>query len=546
MQLRRKFLVGIVILGLVIGGVMFLTFDSQRSAAHDDAQAEVDQKASVISESIGRQVMKHQQLLRMAADDPRTARHGSADQRAVLETVHELDGVQGVSVVDGNGQMADIITADGETPESVVGEEYDDREYVAGALDGEMVISQPFRAETGNQIVVLSVPVYENGEIAGTLNAALYLDGLFFEAAVAPHAEDDTSVTITNGSETLYGDDPVHESEITATATVQRTGWEVSVDQEESAVTAQIRQLAIAQALTSLALLTAVGGFGIWVYRNHIRQTERLRDRLRSLERRRYDGELVLKGSTEWVEIGDAVDRLAGTLARREQMLLVLNRLLRHNLRNTLNVVIGRASQLSAGDRETAVVGGGDEVDPTEEIKAACRELLSLSDRARMTEQLLIREAQKRREVIDIVAVIHDRVEAFRERYPSATVTIDAPESVPIVADPECSTAIEELLENAGEHAGAAPTVEITVRTLDDHVEIVVQDDGPGIPADEQAVLTGERQISHLHHTGGLGLWLVGWTVTQCGGTIEIDCDSGTTVILTIPIGDLDDPGERY
>ncbi len=524
MELRRKFLLSLALLGLVISGVMFVTFESQRSAAIADAQADVNDSADQTASVLDQQLQENQRTLRVAADDPRLLEHGSAEQRAAMGGVWRLDGIGGVSVVNADGEMVNILTADGESDDDVLEEDYRDREYVSRALAGEEHISEPILAETGNRIVVLSVPIYDDDEVVGTFNAALYLDGTFFESAVSGQETTETTVSVRSGDVTLFEQQDQFDTTISGSAIVPSTSWVVTVDHRESAVTEQIRQLALVQSVSALVLLAAVGGFGGWIYRNHIRQTERLRMRLERLERRQYDQKIPLTGSPEWVEISDAVDRLTATLARREQMLLVLNRLLRHNLRNTLNVVIGQAEQLDTEDN------GG-----TAEIAEACDQLLTLSDRARMTEKLLMRGATDHDETADLVDIVERQVATFQERYPDATVTLDLPEFVSVAVGPDFPTAVDELLTNVGEHAGPGPAVDITISQHDGTVSLTISDNGEGIPPDERLVISGERQISHLRHSGGLGLWLVDWIVSQSGGAVEIRSDSGTTVIIDVP-----------
>jgi two-component sensor histidine kinase len=46
-----------------------------------------------------------------------------------------------------------------------------------------------------------------------------------------------------------------------------------------------------------------------------------------------------------------------------------------------------------------------------------------------------------------------------------------------------------------------------------------------------------------LEHGEGLGLWLVNWIVTGLGGTVTANTDDGTTVRLSLPVADEEDPG---
>ena len=526
MQLRRKFLLVFVLVMMTIAGVLAFTFDSQRSAAVSDAQTNVEERAGLIAATVDSQLEEKQQTIAIAADNPELANHGTQEQQRALERLRLQTHFEGVSVVDANGTMVAIESEN--TEADVVGEDYSNREYVTRALEGELYVSEPLTAETGNRIVVVSGPIYQNGEIVGTVNGAFHLaDGEFIQS-IDDLYDNDTAVSITSERYEIYASDEQFETDVVATERVETTGWIVTVGREETAVTEPLRNLALAQGIAGTVLFGVVIAFGLWIYRNEIRQAEKLRDRFRTIEQRRYDDTVDLSGSTEWNEIDDAVDRLASTLARREQMLLVLNRLLRHNLRNSLNVIIGRADALA--ERTS-----GEERQFVDSIRSTCEDLLELSDRARKTEELLTREYDAESFPVDAARVVRNQVALFEDRHPDATVAIETPKRAVIDADSEFVTVVEELLENTADHAGPAPTVDIALRNASDVVELVITDDGPGIPPEERDVITGDREISHLYHTGGLGLWLVDWIVTRYGGSVEIERNGGTSVIVRVP-----------
>ncbi|ERH01540.1 MAG: histidine kinase-, DNA gyrase B-, and HSP90-like ATPase [Halonotius sp. J07HN6] len=72
-------------------------------------------------------------------------------------------------------------------------------------------------------------------------------------------------------------------------------------------------------------------------------------------------------------------------------------------------------------------------------------------------------------------------------------------------------------------------------------IDIVIADNGPGIPTQERNTIeTGDE--TPLQHGTGLGLWLVYWAISLLGGDVRIDqSSSGTRVTLTLPRAD-DDP----
>jgi signal transduction histidine kinase len=65
-------------------------------------------------------------------------------------------------------------------------------------------------------------------------------------------------------------------------------------------------------------------------------------------------------------------------------------------------------------------------------------------------------------------------------------------------------------------------------------VTVTVEDDGPGIPAEEVEVLDREVETA-LQHGSGLGLWIVKWVIERSDASIAFDATDGTRVDITIP-----------
>ncbi|MFB6165825.1 MAG: PAS domain S-box protein [Haloarculaceae archaeon] len=213
---------------------------------------------------------------------------------------------------------------------------------------------------------------------------------------------------------------------------------------------------------------------------------------------------------------------------RHHRQFAVVDRILRHNVRNDVAVVLGYAEYLL-----TAV--------DDEDLADAARRIVDHAE-------ALARTAEKEREIVKTlstddddacvdVAVELDRLTArIAERIPAATVELDCPPAAPVRASSRIDVAIRELLENALVHGSDAPTVGVTVTCTDDVVRVAIADDGPGLPESEVAVVVGEADIDQLTHGTGTGLWLARWLVTASGGRIDFDTDdAGTTVTVTLP-----------
>ncbi|MFB6194222.1 MAG: PAS domain S-box protein [Halobaculum sp.] len=207
---------------------------------------------------------------------------------------------------------------------------------------------------------------------------------------------------------------------------------------------------------------------------------------------------------------------------RREQRLEVFNRVLRHNLRNQLDVIRAHAEELSDSEHASRIV-------------AAADRLASMGEQARAVDRIVARD--RRTETVDLGRVVR---EALADR-PSAdvTVTTDVAGEVSLRTDREAvETVVAGALDNAVEYADSAVSVTVTRRDGDCVIEIA--DDGPGIP-DSQLDSLHRGSETDLQHSRGLGLWQLRWGIDAVNGELSFDTVDGTTVRLVVPDAS-DDP----
>jgi PAS domain S-box-containing protein len=212
---------------------------------------------------------------------------------------------------------------------------------------------------------------------------------------------------------------------------------------------------------------------------------------------------------------------------RSEQLVRLLNRVLRHNLRNDMNVVLGLGKNLKESADETVADHGA-------RIERTARKLVQLSEQARELEACARQDRAPTR--IDPATLVDDIVATYRERYPNATVEHTVNTDRGICAGEEIDRALGELVDNALKHnPEPEPTVEITAVDDDEWIEITVADDGPGVDKMETSVIaTGEETA--LEHGAGLGLWLTNWIVTRYGGSFQLrGDDTGTVATVVVP-----------
>lgn len=216
------------------------------------------------------------------------------------------------------------------------------------------------------------------------------------------------------------------------------------------------------------------------------------------------------------------------TARRYRERNKVLNRVLRHNLRNDINVIHGRLTLL---ERELE-----HECDHTGVIQQKIRDILRLSEQSRAIEQV-IGSNRSDPERVNVVPAIDDRLDAVDEQFPVADVSADLPDEAWVYADDMVDTVVGNLIENAIEHNEGIPrvTVDVSVLAATNEVVIRIKDDGPGIPTYEREVLA-EGTESALRHGSGMGLWLVKWFVDRYDGNLSIDStDEGSVVSVSLP-----------
>lgn len=237
---------------------------------------------------------------------------------------------------------------------------------------------------------------------------------------------------------------------------------------------------------------------------------------------RRYDCQVSPVVDDTGVELGAALSlRDVTDRELREQRLAVLNRVLRHNLRNKVDVVRSHAEVLESretGDSEH-VATIADQMD----------ELAALGSSARTIDRFLSASTERAR--VDLTAALRETLAAPEAH--GVSLSLDAPETAPVETNRRAlDAALESAIDNAVTYADTA--IECTVVEHDGAYELRITDDGSGIPDSEIEALD-EGTETPLQHGTGLGLWQLKWAVTTIGGELDIATDDGTTISFTVP-----------
>jgi len=235
---------------------------------------------------------------------------------------------------------------------------------------------------------------------------------------------------------------------------------------------------------------------------------------------------------------GAGITRDISDRERREQRLQVLDRVLRHNIRNDLNAVLGNAELLERRLRREHDDEHGVRI--ARSIQDQSERLVGMSREIRAIQHALERDRMDR-PTLDAVALVERVVAPFHSAAPDVTIDLSLPERARIEGDEALELAVANLVENAIEHNDRPhPEIEVGVRERDadrgEWYELYVADDGPGIPEGERVALGTNSTVTPLQHGTGIGLWAVAWIVGSFDGTVEVDDREPRGTVVTLAL----------
>lgn len=214
---------------------------------------------------------------------------------------------------------------------------------------------------------------------------------------------------------------------------------------------------------------------------------------------------------------------------------------LSHDLRTPLTGLVGLADTLALTppplpEKQAELVEG-----IREEALRTSAQVNNLLDMARLQSGRL----QLRREWQPLEDVVGSALRARARQLGAHTLSVRLPAELPLV---EIDAVLMErvfcnLLENAAKYSPPGGRINISARARDEYIEIVIADDGPGLPAGREREIFGKFRRGHSE-SGipgvGLGLAIVEAIIEAHDGVVRAENDpaGGARFIIELPRGE--------
>jgi signal transduction histidine kinase len=297
----------------------------------------------------------------------------------------------------------------------------------------------------------------------------------------------------------------------------------------------------IASLAVGLPILLVLVGLTVWLLAGRaLAPVEAMRNRVADISSRSLDRRVPDPGGR------DEIARLAGTmndmLARLEDSQLRQRRFVAdasHELRNPL------ASALTEVEVDLAHPGTADWPATAARVRTQLQRLQSLVADLLGMARVDAGAVAPRHEPVDLDELVRSQSNRLRATSP-VPIDTSAVDPVRLLGNrDELGRALANLIENAARHARSHVLVSLVAGR--DGAELVVADDGPGIPIHQQDLIFepfARLDDSRSREDGGtgLGLSIVKDIVTAHGGTISVDDNGpGARFRVRLPRHDVQD-----
>lgn len=208
----------------------------------------------------------------------------------------------------------------------------------------------------------------------------------------------------------------------------------------------------------------------------------------------------------------------------------IFGRILRHNIRNELNVIMGHTDIIQTKNCNNIH-------NNMNKIDDSTSKLLNISKKSQRIEKVISNINNKTK--FNSTKIINKSMRKFTNKDQNVNFNVNIIDSFEFTAHEQFILVINEIIENGIEHNQSIQKDVTITSVIDDESEkIIIEDNGTGIQNNEIEPIFNNTNETKLEHGSSLGLWLIKFITDLSDLEIEfINIDNGTKVIIeTEPI----------
>lgn len=259
---------------------------------------------------------------------------------------------------------------------------------------------------------------------------------------------------------------------------------------------------------------------------------------------RRKDGEYIWLSVTGGAPTADVpvdgyvlTSRDINTRKQYEQQLVeqrddleTLNEVLRHDIRNDLQLITSYADMLTGHVDET-----GESYLTT--IQESANNAVDLTASARDLAEVLLR-SDTAAETISLAPVLSEQIEGIRSTYEATDIAVDG--SIPeidVQAGELLSAVFRNILKNAVQHNDKETTqITVAVESDEDHIQVRIADNGPGVRDGTKEEIFGKGEKGLESAGTGIGLYLVRTLVEGYDGAVWVEDNEPEGAVFVVEL----------